>query len=229
MDVKPGRKRRLELVPHDGGGGGGGGGEGGEGVVVYKFKILLPNGMAVIVILPDPKPEMWVQDFIGLVKREYTLAQRGSSPSMKKKRTLNWESGSWSVEDENGKSMRQRLKFKAFEPHKCHILRLHDGSSAEVSDTFENMWDLTPDTELLRELPEEYTFETALADLIDISLQAVWSNGENGRKRISVDIMKDKISIFDTGPGMDASDENSIVKWYVTAAFLVLFKVKKKH
>ncbi|KAJ6309511.1 hypothetical protein OIU77_015302 [Salix suchowensis] len=92
MDVKPGRKRRLELVPHDGGGGGGGG-EGGERVVVYKFKILLPNGMAVIVILPDPKPEMWVQDFIGLVKREYTLAQRGSSPSMKKKRTLNWESG----------------------------------------------------------------------------------------------------------------------------------------
>ncbi|KAJ6376123.1 hypothetical protein OIU77_000983 [Salix suchowensis] len=218
MDVKPSRKRPLELVPHDGGGGGGGGGgegggEGGEGVVVYKFKILLPNGMAVIVILPDPKPEMWVQDFIGLVKREYTLAQRGSSPSMKKKRTLNWESGSWSVEDENGKSMRQRLKFKAFEPHKCHILRLHDGSSAEVSDTFENMWDLTPDTELLRELPEEYTFETALADLIDNSLQAVWSNGENGRKRISVDIMKDKISIFDTGPGMDASDENSIVKW----------------
>lgn len=28
------------------------------------------------------------------------------------------------------------------------------------------MWDLTPDTELLMELPEEYTFETALADLI---------------------------------------------------------------
>jgi len=38
--------------------------------------------------------------------------------------------------------------------------------------------------------------------------------------------MKDKISIFDTGPGMDASDENSIVKWYVTAAFLILFIVK---
>jgi hypothetical protein len=28
------------------------------------------------------------------------------------------------------------------------------------------MWDLTPDTELLREFPEEYTFDTALADLI---------------------------------------------------------------
>lgn len=28
------------------------------------------------------------------------------------------------------------------------------------------MWDLTPDTDLLMELPEEYTFETALADLM---------------------------------------------------------------
>ena len=28
------------------------------------------------------------------------------------------------------------------------------------------MWDLTPDTDLLAELPEEYAFETALADLI---------------------------------------------------------------
>ena len=38
--------------------------------------------------------------------------------------------------------------------------------------------------------------------------------------------MKNKISIFDTGPGMDASDENSIVKWYVTTTFLVFFMVK---
>jgi hypothetical protein len=30
----------------------------------------------------------------------------------------------------------------------------------------QNMWDLTPDTDMLKELPEEYTFETALADLI---------------------------------------------------------------
>lgn len=30
----------------------------------------------------------------------------------------------------------------------------------------QNMWDWTPDTDLLLELPEEYTFETALADLI---------------------------------------------------------------
>ena len=37
-----------------------------------------------------------------------------------------------------------------------------------VMDLFvsQNMWDLTPDTDLLMELPEAYTFETALADLI---------------------------------------------------------------
>lgn len=30
----------------------------------------------------------------------------------------------------------------------------------------QNLWDLTPDTDLLKELPENYSFETALADLI---------------------------------------------------------------
>ncbi|KAK9049166.1 hypothetical protein SSX86_031867 [Deinandra increscens subsp. villosa] len=72
------------------------------------------------------------------------------------------------------------------------------------------MWDLTPDTELLMELPEEYTFETALADLIDNSLQAVWSNDETDKRLISVEISDEKISIFDTGPGMDST---SIEKW----------------
>lgn len=36
----------------------------------------------------------------------------------------------------------------------------------------------------------------------------------------SVNVVEDGISIFDTGPGMDGSDENSIVKWYVIAVFL---------
>lgn len=30
-----------------------------------------------------------------------------------------------------------------------------------------------------------------------------------------MDVLESRISIFDTGPGMDNSDENSIVKWYV--------------
>jgi hypothetical protein len=32
-----------------------------------------------------------------------------------------------------------------------------------------------------------------------------------------VNIIDDRISVFDTGPGMDGSDENSIVKWYVVS------------
>lgn len=35
-----------------------------------------------------------------------------------------------------------------------------------------------------------------------------------------MNIVEDRISIFDTGPGMDGSDENSIVKWYVIAVIL---------
>lgn len=31
----------------------------------------------------------------------------------------------------------------------------------------------------------------------------------------SVDVADNVMSIFDTGPGMDGSDENSIVKWYL--------------
>jgi len=34
----------------------------------------------------------------------------------------------------------------------------------------QNMWDLTPDTDLLMELPEDYNFEAAITDLIVSSL-----------------------------------------------------------
>ncbi|KAM3248592.1 hypothetical protein P3L10_010361 [Capsicum annuum] len=43
-----------------------------------------------------------------------------------------------------------------------------------------NMWDLTLDTDLLKELPKKYTFE----DLIDNSLHVVWSNHAGHRKLI---------------------------------------------
>ncbi|KAF3638025.1 hypothetical protein FXO37_24581 [Capsicum annuum] len=60
--------------------------------------------------------------------------------------------------------------------------KIRDGSAEE--DKYENMWDLTPDTDLLKELPEEYTFETPLADLNDNSLQAVWSKHADQRRLI---------------------------------------------
>ncbi|XP_019097222.1 PREDICTED: uncharacterized protein LOC104770816 isoform X1 [Camelina sativa] len=47
----------------------------------------------------------------------------------------------------------------------------------------------------------------------DNSLQAVWSCSPGDRRLISVDVLGDRISIFDSGPGMDSSDANSIDKW----------------
>jgi len=75
------------------------------------------------------------------------------------------------------------------------------------------MWDLTPQTDLVQELPAEYSIESALVDLIDNALQAVWSNSNGERKLIRITANKDKIVIFDTGRGMDGSDANSISKW----------------
>lgn len=179
--------------------------------MVYRFKVLLPNGTSIGLTLRDPDPEMPFEDFIAMVKDEYFQARK-QYESMRLKKHIDWKGGHFYLEDANGNKTKKMIKFESFKPHKCHILQLHD-ASGETAHTFENMWDLTPDTDLLMELPEEYNFETALADLIDNSLQAVWSNSKNDRRLISVSIAADKISIFDTGPGMDGSDENSIVKW----------------
>ncbi|KAM6586554.1 hypothetical protein CsatA_009159 [Cannabis sativa] len=176
---------------------------------IYRFKVLLPNGTTVGLNLRDSGSNMGVNDFINLVKDEYSRL----SESMQHKRCMNWDSaGSLSLHDANDAKIKGVVDFKNFKPHKCHILILHDGSGKAVQ-TFENMWDLTPDTDILREVPESYTFESALADLIDNSLQAVWSNSNNDRKLVSVDLLEDRISVFDTGIGMDGSDENSLAKW----------------
>ncbi|KAJ4850803.1 hypothetical protein Tsubulata_009795 [Turnera subulata] len=178
---------------------------------IYRFKILLPNEMTVALRLTNPKPEIPVPEFMRLVRNEYFQSLR-NSPAAKKK-SLSFTDDHLYLEDASrGKKISNKIAIHNFNVHKCHTLVLRDGSQ-EIAETYEDMWDLTPDTELLRELPEEYTFETALADLIDNSLQAVWSIDRSNRRLISVEIMDDRITIFDTGPGMDDSDENSIVKW----------------
>ncbi|KAJ9680038.1 hypothetical protein PVL29_021800 [Vitis rotundifolia] len=181
---------------------------------IYKFKILLPNGTSLGLTLHEHKLSnllMPLQEFIGLVRTEYFRTHRQLElPGARQK--IMWKSKDIFLVDASENRMKHTVNFRNFEPHKCHILQLNDGSG-QSADTFKNMWDLTPDTDLLAELPEEYAFETALADLIDNSLQAVWSNGMSERRLISVDIVEDRISIFDSGPGMDGSDENSIVKW----------------
>ncbi|KAI3410561.1 uncharacterized protein J3R85_018768, partial [Psidium guajava] len=193
------RKRRVDCVTDDG-----------DMDRVYRFTVLLPNGTSVGITIRDPDTLMTLGDFVLMIERRYIRAE-AQDPSLKLKRPIAWKSEELYIEDANGEQIKRRIIFDNFKPYKRHIIRLHDGSG-NAADTFEDMWDLTPDTELLKELPEEYNFETALADLIDNSLQAVWANPPKSRL-ISLDISDEKISIFDTGPGMDASDENSITKW----------------
>ncbi|KAH9603600.1 hypothetical protein KSS87_015976 [Heliosperma pusillum] len=128
------------------------------------------------------------------------------------KRKVLWSSKELYLEDGFGMKIWGDIVYNKFKPNKTHFLRLFDGAGHTV-DSFQNMWDLTPDTDLLSELPDDYTFETALADLIDNSLQAVWSNGEGERKLISIEINDDRVSVCDTGPGMDGSAEKSVAKW----------------
>ncbi|XP_065859828.1 structural maintenance of chromosomes flexible hinge domain-containing protein GMI1 isoform X2 [Euphorbia lathyris] len=169
----------------------------------YIFKIGVPGGVTIDLRLVDPVRKMGFEDFINSVKKKY-LDYTSQHPSRSQK-SVTWKGQHVYLEDEDDNKLSQRIDFDSFEPNKCHFLKFHDGSSV-VSDSYENMWDLTPDIDLLKELPEEYAFETALADLIDNSLQAVWSNFNNNRRFI-------RISLFDTGPGMDNSKEHNISKW----------------
>ncbi|KAJ4867401.1 gamma-irradiation and mitomycin c induced 1 [Raphanus sativus] len=178
----------------------------------YKLKVLLPNGTNVTLTLTNPQHEMSMRNFVNLVKEEYDKTRKSYVLSGKMRKGIDWNLAAESYLDFNGQKIRRVVRLESFDPDSCNILRLDDGSG-EAPTMYENMWDLTPDTDMLKELPENYSFETALADLIDNSLQAVWSCSPGNRRLISVDVLEDRISVFDSGPGMDSSKENSIAKW----------------
>ncbi|MCL7026321.1 hypothetical protein MKW94_017651 [Papaver nudicaule] len=185
-----------------------------ENIKVYNFRVLLPNGTSVGVTLEQPGDEMGINEFLELVRIEYQKSLKGFDSS-KSRRKIFWKSERVYLEDSDGHKIRYKIFFCRFLPRICHFLILNDGQE-NMALSYENMWDLTLDKDLLTELPESYTFVTALADLIDNSLQAVWSNNtcdRTQRRMISVTVDKDRISIFDNGPGMDDTEENSIANW----------------
>ncbi|KAF3786682.1 hypothetical protein EJ110_NYTH24849 [Nymphaea thermarum] len=143
----------------------------------YKFLILLPTGAHVDLILHDQQGEMLLSKFIHEVRKE--IDKMGMMPQSK--RTVSWKSSIY-FEDVCGNKICDKLRFKEFSRTKPNVLLLRDGSDAVYA--CRSMWDLTPDTDLLSELPAEYTFESALADLIDNSLQAIWFNAPEERKLI---------------------------------------------
>ncbi|XP_042033848.1 structural maintenance of chromosomes flexible hinge domain-containing protein GMI1-like isoform X2 [Salvia splendens] len=177
--------------------------------MVYRFRVLLPNGTAVELKMSELRKEMPIEKFIGIVRREYSLLANQKT-SLGQKRRINWDYQDLHFTDTQENKIKLKIDFQKFLPNIWHLLWLHDGSLEP--DEYEDMWDLTPDTDLLKELPDDYTCETALADLIDNSLQALWSNGKGERRLISVQLEPGKISIFDSGPGMDGANGN-IVKW----------------
>ncbi|KAJ0553575.1 hypothetical protein HanRHA438_Chr00c16g0850431 [Helianthus annuus] len=144
---------------------------------VCKLKILLPNGMTVLVKIPQGTDFITVRELANKAKEQHDI-HRASNP---KQKSVKWDADLCFIDDYDY-VFRNCLKLTRLELNRVYYLRLDDGSPPAT--IYENMWDFTPDTELLMELPEEYTFETALADLIDNSLEAVWANDESDKRLI---------------------------------------------
>ncbi|OEL25689.1 hypothetical protein BAE44_0013292, partial [Dichanthelium oligosanthes] len=154
-----------------------GGIEGEDAERVYRFQVLLPSGVSTSLTLHNPGEEMLVRDLLRSVK-ELNNAPVGGGRTCE----MHWD-GNIFLTDLLDKKITDKIKLSNFDTKSINILRLHDEKGGLVS-TFENMWDLTPQTDLVQELPGEYSTESALVDLIDNALQALWSNGRGERKLI---------------------------------------------
>ncbi|KAM0070989.1 hypothetical protein Hdeb2414_s0001g00019711 [Helianthus debilis subsp. tardiflorus] len=132
---------------------------------VYKFKIRLPNGMTVSVKIPEGTESITFKDLANRVKElchRAIQAEKTSNP----KKSVKWDADLCFIDDYD-RVVRNCLKLTKLEMNRVYNLRL------------DNMWDLTPDTKLLIEFPEEYTFEIALAYL-NVTLPLVGFGGGRG-------------------------------------------------
>ncbi|PUZ75246.1 hypothetical protein GQ55_1G139100 [Panicum hallii var. hallii] len=125
----------------------------------YRFQVLLPSGVSISLTLNNSGEEMSVRDvFLHSVKRELNSAPVGGG----KVREIHWD-GNF-LTDLLDRKITEKIKLSNFDTKSTNILRLHNEKGGFVS-TFENMWDLTPQTDLVQELPAEYSTESALVDL----------------------------------------------------------------
>ncbi|KAJ0546972.1 hypothetical protein HanIR_Chr08g0366881 [Helianthus annuus] len=180
---------------------------------VCKLKILLPNGMTVLVKIPQGTDFITVRELANKAKEQHDI-HRASNP---KQKSVKWDADLCFIDDYDYVFI-NCLKLTRLELNRVYYLRLDDGSLPAT--IYENMWDFTPDTELLMELPEEYTFEIALADLIVTTYMLFFFNKFPYKSMFKVRNVilftlgqffgSSKISIFDTGPGVDPV---SIEKW----------------
>lgn len=91
----------------------------------YKFKILLPNGTSVGILIRNPDYKMQIGNFIGYIREEYGRAKQ-KLPSWSQKPQIRWKNKEFYLEDTtNDREIREEVLFRNFKPNECHILRLH--------------------------------------------------------------------------------------------------------
>lgn len=108
--------------------------------IFYSFKVLLPNGTSVKLTLTNPDPEMSMQNFVNLVKKEYDNARK-DCVLLSKRTRVDWNSGGNFYLESNGEKMKGIVRFSAFKPNLCHIIRL-DVSCSLFVPVFDNWFQI---------------------------------------------------------------------------------------
>lgn len=90
----------------------------------YNLKVLLPNSTSVTLTLTNPQPEMLMKNFVNLVKEEYEKTRKNCDLSGKKRKKVDWNLAAKSYLDFNGEKIKGMVRFAAFKPDLCNIIRL---------------------------------------------------------------------------------------------------------
>lgn len=87
---------------------------------MYRFKVLLPNGLSTNVSLLNPSEEMSVHDLLVLVKNELnnTPTSGGSRP-----RELHWEAKIY-LTDMFNRNITEKIRFSNYDNRSLNILKL---------------------------------------------------------------------------------------------------------
>lgn len=91
--------------------------------MVYSFKVLLPNSTSVGLTLSNPGPEMPMENFVNLVKEEYDKSRKDCM-LMSKRTRVDWNLGGKFLLESDSEKMKGAVRFAAFKPNLCHIIRL---------------------------------------------------------------------------------------------------------
>ena len=88
---------------------------------LYRFQILLPNGANTRLTLHDPGEEMFINEFLLVLRKEVEKSEQFSQSCRRK---ILWNEDIY-LEDMNEVKITKKIRFNRFRPNKCHILKLH--------------------------------------------------------------------------------------------------------